>query len=512
MERDATLSQIQNFGQTPSRLFAKRPHPARTVPEIVKLVDPSTGSAVVNAVGVLASSKTSRPLESPSLSSVSSPSQALQQLLSDPNKPYTVAVDSNAVAWHKGLSPPLCVVGATHRTSLVCTHVTSLADHTHHAPFLVSSANAATLIHSIHTGDSVGGGAVGDVSFSEDATGHSRKVLCAKKDSIVIPAVAIKKKLLTFSIHDCGVAVSGREKDCQIFENLHLGAVTCLACSSDGSLIVTGGEDAVIHVWAFSKTKTANSNSAVVKSKNCNRFQLSLLGTLNGHTGAVHLLDLCMVQGLLVSGSVDGKVVVWDVHTCSFLHELQGHSIPLKAVSVSPTTGDIVTLAKHELRMWSMSGVLRALTSLLNPACISEVEYNDYMSNATTCTAAGNEQWCLYEGVGVAMGHESGMLSLWRLKQKSLQRAKELSDEFELCSSLPAEVPLAHTLCMCSFFYNLLSLSHKQVHQRSITCIRVASRGQDMLVGDSTGLVSRWSAPRLDTVSADEALALLLKE
>lgn len=135
-------------------------------------------------------------------------------------------------------------------------------------------------------------------------------------------------------------------------------------------------------------------------------------------------------------------MVVWDVASCSFLHELQGHSTPLKTVSISPTTGDIVTLAAHELRMWSVNGALRALTNLLNPACISEVEFNDYMSNATTCCVTGNEQWCLYEGVCVAMGHESGMLSLWRLKQnvKKRSRMECLADEFELCSSIPAEV------------------------------------------------------------------------
>ena len=44
---------MQNFGQTPSRLFPKRAHPSKVVPDIIKVVDPATG-ATVNAVKALA--------------------------------------------------------------------------------------------------------------------------------------------------------------------------------------------------------------------------------------------------------------------------------------------------------------------------------------------------------------------------------------------------------------------------------------------------------------------------
>jgi hypothetical protein len=69
MMRAATIAQINNFGQTPTRLFSK-PHPRKTVPDIVKKVN--------------------------------------DQLV----------VDTYALAWHEHVSPPLCVVGAPHWTVL----------------------------------------------------------------------------------------------------------------------------------------------------------------------------------------------------------------------------------------------------------------------------------------------------------------------------------------------------------------------------------------------------------
>lgn len=61
----ATLAQINNFGQTPSKIFHKQ-HPRKIVPEVVKRLNDSL-----------------------------------------------VLIEPMALAWHQHLSPPLCVVGAS---------------------------------------------------------------------------------------------------------------------------------------------------------------------------------------------------------------------------------------------------------------------------------------------------------------------------------------------------------------------------------------------------------------
>ena len=78
--RTATISQINNFGQTPSRVFRK-PHPQKIVPESLKRV----GDGVV--------------------------------------------ADPNALAWHAHLSPPLSVVGAPAHSILNKVSFTGVSAH-----------------------------------------------------------------------------------------------------------------------------------------------------------------------------------------------------------------------------------------------------------------------------------------------------------------------------------------------------------------------------------------------
>jgi len=67
--RDATISQINNFGQTPKMLFV-RPHPKRVVPDVYKRVND------------------------------------------------VVTVDTAALAWHSHSNPPLSVIGSPRNVIL----------------------------------------------------------------------------------------------------------------------------------------------------------------------------------------------------------------------------------------------------------------------------------------------------------------------------------------------------------------------------------------------------------
>ena len=50
---------------------------------------------------------------------------------------------------------------------------------------------------------------------------------------------------------------------------------------------------------------------------------------LVGHTGGVVSMDVSMDGGLMVSGSVDGKVCVWDVGSMTLLRSFTGHKGPV---------------------------------------------------------------------------------------------------------------------------------------------------------------------------------------
>ena len=50
---------------------------------------------------------------------------------------------------------------------------------------------------------------------------------------------------------------------------------------------------------------------------------------LVGHTGGVVSMDVSMDGGLVVSGSMDGKVCVWDVGSMTLLRSFTGHKGPV---------------------------------------------------------------------------------------------------------------------------------------------------------------------------------------
>ena len=71
----------------------------------------------------------------------------------------------------------------------------------------------------------------------------------------------------------------------------HTESVTALAFSLDGKLLISGSEDHTINVWELSTGK--------------------LLTTLEGHTDAVNTLTISPEGETLISGSSDTDIRVW---------------------------------------------------------------------------------------------------------------------------------------------------------------------------------------------------------
>lgn len=105
--RVATLSQINNFGQTPSQLFATKAHPKRNLSEVLKRVDANGNVRSGNAMERSASQSMSTTTMTASLE---------QSLVATAS---IVTVDHNALSFHSGLAPPLTVVGTANQLPLL---------------------------------------------------------------------------------------------------------------------------------------------------------------------------------------------------------------------------------------------------------------------------------------------------------------------------------------------------------------------------------------------------------
>src|SRR5579859_3326990 len=94
--------------------------------------------------------------------------------------------------------------------------------------------------------------------------------------------------------------------------------------------------------------------------------QLTSRQTLTGHTGTVYRLAISRDGQLLVSGSVDGTVKVWDLSTGKEVRTLTGHESSVYSIAISPDGRTLVS-GSHDktIKVWDLSTgeELRTLTS-----------------------------------------------------------------------------------------------------------------------------------------------------
>lgn len=103
--RMATISQINNFGQTPSMLFSK-PHPKKIVPDVVKKISTlSSNNSSIN------NSAYNNNIDNLFNSSHNNSSASTKSLISANSENHVFNIESNALTWHSRMNPPLTVIG-----------------------------------------------------------------------------------------------------------------------------------------------------------------------------------------------------------------------------------------------------------------------------------------------------------------------------------------------------------------------------------------------------------------
>ena len=193
--RAATISQINNFGQTPSRLFLK-PHPKRHIPDVIKTISGQDGVAY--------------------------------------------SIDSGGVLWHERMTPPLNVVG---KSSIFW--VSRISYHTVAYPNNLKSGSPVGDIRLIGRDRLVAvpkgcillpprfnkfiryGKSGGGVSIHNVHNPSTRSSVITNLDSTT--------------------------KEILIHEQLHPRMISCISTTKDGDMIATGGTDRSVRVWRLEK-------------------------------------------------------------------------------------------------------------------------------------------------------------------------------------------------------------------------------------------------------------------
>jgi len=109
---------------------------------------------------------------------------------------------------------------------------------------------------------------------------------------------------------------------------------TCLALSPAGTLMAIGGDDGRVYIWNLNAKK--------------------LLGTLEGHGGAITSVTFTPDAAFVVSGSHDGSCRIWDPYRGKMLWMLEhGAPGPVRCVTVSADGQRLAFGAGSSILIWS---------------------------------------------------------------------------------------------------------------------------------------------------------------
>lgn len=150
---------------------------------------------------------------------------------------------------------------------------------------------------------------------------------------------------MAFTTPDCSLRTICVEGDrlLSVHESVHDAAITCAVATDDLKVLVTGGDDTVVKVWKFLRTERT--------------AELCLQQQLPGHACKITCIDVSRAWSLAVSGAQDGRAIVWDINRLCFVRQLKHHTVPLVAVAVNHTSGDLYTASAQGVWCYSINGV-----------------------------------------------------------------------------------------------------------------------------------------------------------
>ncbi len=113
----------------------------------------------------------------------------------------------------------------------------------------------------------------------------------------------------------------------------HDGSVHAVAFSSDGELLVTGGNDNTVKLWNVESGKT--------------------LYTFRGHNGPVKAVEFSPDGHRIASGSTDQRVKLWAVNERQLLDTFASHSGGIRSVAFSPDGRSLASGGgDREIKIW----------------------------------------------------------------------------------------------------------------------------------------------------------------
>ncbi|KAF5820568.1 putative transcription factor WD40-like family [Helianthus annuus] len=248
-------------------------------------------------------------------------------------------------------------------------------------------------------------------------------------------------------------------------ENLHGGnQIQCASASHDGHVLVTGADDGLVCVWRVG----SSSGSRAPRT-------LQLEKALSAHSGTITCLHICQPYMVIISGSDDCTVVLWDLSSLGFIRQLPVFPSPVSAIYMNELTGEIVTAAGIMLAVWSING---DCLSVVNTSQLP----SDFIVSVTTCTFS---DWL--ETNWYVSGHQSGAVKVWQMVHNSSESVQTPTQAQTQTFGLGLGGQVAE--------YTLVLRKVLRGHKHPVTSLHLTSDLKQLLSGDSDGHLISWTLP-----------------
>ncbi|XP_061381193.1 WD repeat and FYVE domain-containing protein 3 isoform X2 [Danaus plexippus] len=182
-------------------------------------------------------------------------------------------------------------------------------------------------------------GPVGQILYTDKA------ILAVEQNKVLMPPSYNKYVAWGFADHSMRIGNYDNDKTLFVCESVAqaCGEIVACVCLSEKN-IVTAGTSTVVTVWQYWPR----------------RRRLSVKTCLYGHEEAVTCLAASPAYNIVVSGSRDGQLIVWDVERGAFVRQLvpkqPAPCPPVSALAIDDLTGDIATCSGSWLHVWSING------------------------------------------------------------------------------------------------------------------------------------------------------------
>ncbi|RFU32414.1 hypothetical protein B7463_g3946, partial [Scytalidium lignicola] len=222
------------------------------------------------------------------------------------------------------------------------------------------------------------------------------RLLCASSFRLNLPPHYDKYMEWGFADGSVRFYFTDSKKLAGLFENIHLGQLSCAIFASSQTLI-TAGDDCVV-----------SAHTVIASSKG---VELQPRSSLFGHKSPVTTLAVSKAFSTILSASSDGLVLLWDLNHLEFVRKLcLGR--PVECARINNVSGDIMLCRGQKLALFTLNGELILDQNLC-------VDHDDYILSCAFYEGVGNE-WL--ESVLIFTGHRRGVVNVWK---KTVGKGKE---------------------------------------------------------------------------------------